>query len=112
MRPRSKDWDDSSAYRIGLSYQANEVLTLMCGFAFDETPVPDETIGFELPDSDAYLYSVGAQYKVSEKMDIGMAVLYDYKTEREVTVSPASTLYGEITDASAWLVTAGINYKF
>ena len=110
--PRSKDWDDSSAYRIGLSYQANEVLTLMCGFAYDETPVPDESIGFELPDSDAFLYSVGAQYKVNEKMDIGMAVLYDYKEEREITVSPTDTLYGEVTDASAWLVTAGINYKF
>ncbi len=110
--PLAKDWDDSSAYRIGLSYQANEVLTLMCGFAFDETPVPDETIGFELPDSDAYLFSVGTQYKVNEKMEIGMAVLYDYKTEREVTESPANTIYGEVTDASAWLVSAGINYKF
>ncbi len=110
--PISKDWDDSSAYRIGLSYEASDVLTLMCGFAFDETPVPEKTAGFELPDSDAYLFSVGSQYKVNEKMDVGLAVLYDYKTEREFTVSPASTLYGEVTDASAWLVTMGLNYKF
>lgn len=110
--PIAKDWDDSSAYRIGLSYQLNEVLTLLGGFAYDETPVPDETIGFELPDSDAFLYSVGAQYKVNEKMEIGVAMLYDYKKTREVTVSPTSTIYGEFTDSSAILLTAGINYKF
>lgn len=110
--PKPKMWDDSSAYRIGLSYQASEVLTLMGGFAYDETPIPDETLGFELPDSDAYLFSVGTQYKVNEKMEIGMAVLYDYKEEREVTVTPLGTVYGEFTDSSAWLVTAGLNYKF
>ena len=110
--PRTKDWDDSSAYRIGLSYQASKDLTLMCGFAYDETPIPEEFVGFELPDSDAYLFSVGTQYKINEKMDIGLAVLYDYKKEREVTVSPANTVYGEFTDASAILVTAGLNYKF
>jgi len=110
--PRAKDWDDSSAYRIGLSYRLDETWTLMGGVAYDETPVPKETAGFELPDSDAWLFSVGTQYKVNEKMDVGLAMLYDYKTEREFTVSPASTLYGEITDASAILVTVGLNYKF
>ncbi len=109
---RSKDWDDSSSYRIGLSYQANEALALLCGFAYDETPIPDETLGFELPDSDAYLFSVGTQYKVNEKMEVGLAVLYDYKEEREVTVNPTNIVFGEFTDASAWLVSAGINYKF
>ena len=109
---KMKDWDDSSAYRIGLSYQLDETWTLMGGVAYDETPVPKETAGFELPDSDAWLFSAGAQYKVNEKMDVGMAFLYDYKTEREFTVNPTSTLYGEITDASAILVTVGLNYKF
>lgn len=110
--PRSKDWDDSSAYRIGLDYQVNQSLNLLFGFAYDETPIPDETLGFELPDSDAYLFSVGTQYKVNDKMDVGLAVLYDYKKEREVTVNPAGTVYGEFTDASAWLLSAGINIKF
>jgi long-chain fatty acid transport protein len=110
--PLAKNWDDSSAYRIGLSYQASDVLTLMAGFAFDETPVPEDTVGFELPDSDAYLFSVGTQYKMSEKMDFGLAVLYDYKEEREFTTNPNGTIFGEFTDASAWLLTVGMNYKF
>lgn len=110
--PRPKNWDDSSAYRIGVSYKLNEVWTLLGGFAYDESPVPDETLGFELPDSDAYLFSAGTQYKVNEQMELGVGVLYDLKEEREVTVSPLGTVYGEFTDSAAWLVTVGLNYKF
>ena len=71
--PLAKDWNDANCFRIGLTYGVNDNLTLMGGFAYDETPVPTETIGFELPDSDAWIYSLGAQYKVNEKMDIGIA---------------------------------------
>ena len=80
--PIPKNWDDSNAFRIGLTYAVADYLTLMGGFAYDETPVPAENIGFELPDSDAWIYSLGAQYAVTEKMDIGIAALYDYKESR------------------------------
>jgi long-chain fatty acid transport protein len=84
----------------------------MGGFAYDENPAPEENIGFELPDSDAWIYSLGAQYKVSEKMDVGIAALYDYKESREVEVSPTDAIYGKFTNASALLVTVGMNYRF
>ncbi len=110
--PRPKNWDDSSAYRIGVSYKLNDIWTLMGGFAYDESPAPDETLSFELPDSDAYLFSAGTQYKVNEQMELGLGVLYDLKEEREVTINPLGTVYGEFTDSAAWLVTVGLNYKF
>ena len=72
---------------------------------------PAENIGFELPDSDAWIYSIGAQYKVSEQMDIGMAALYDYKESREVRNADGS-INGKFTDASAFLLSVGMNYKF
>ncbi len=110
-----KNWDDSNAYRIGLDYELNQDLTLMAGFAYDETPVPDETLGFELPDSNAWLYSFGAKYKLSEEMEIGMAYLYDYKESRSVTQNPPpphTGIDGEFTDAAAHLVTVGFSYDF
>ncbi|MEN8199941.1 MAG: OmpP1/FadL family transporter [Thermodesulfobacteriota bacterium] len=104
-----KNWDDSSAYRIGLDYVVNADLSLMAGFAFDESPVPDETLGFELPDSDAYLYSLGLQYRVNEKMDIGLAYLYDYKKSRSVQ---NHIINGTFTDSTAHLLSVGLNYDF
>ena len=47
-----RDWDDTDAFRISGSYDFNEKFTGMLGFAVDSNPVPDETIGFQLPDSD------------------------------------------------------------
>jgi long-chain fatty acid transport protein len=107
--PIVKNWDDSDAYRLGLSYDLNETWTLMAGFAYDQTPVPDATLGFELPDSDAYLYSVGARYKVSNQIELGAGYLYDYKKSRSVT---NAIVDGTFTDSAAHLLTVGLTYTF
>jgi long-chain fatty acid transport protein len=111
--PQAREWDDTDAFRIGLTYGLNEKVTLMGGFGYDNNPAPTENIGFELPDSNAWLYSIGMQYKVSEQMELGIAALYDYKESRRVEVDPTGLgPYGEFTNASALLLTAGLNYKF
>lgn len=109
----TKNWDDSSAYRIGLDYELNQDITLMAGFAYDETPAPEATIGFELPDSDAYLYSLGVRYRVSEAMELGMGYLYDYKQSRTVVNgSPATGINGEFTESSAHMLSLALSYDF
>lgn len=107
-----RNWDDTDAFRIGLTYGLNDAIDLMAGFGYDKNPIPTENVDFSIPDSDAWLYSLGMQYAVNDKMDIGIAALYDYKEEREVQVNPAGNVYGKFTDASAFLVTVGLNYKF
>ena len=54
---QTKNWDDTIAIRLGVDYRVTDTLTLMGGIAYDECPVPDEHVGFELPDSDAWLFS-------------------------------------------------------
>jgi long-chain fatty acid transport protein len=104
-----KDWDDTTCVRLGAEYRLDEKITLMGGVAYDENPVPEENLGFELPDSDAWLFSFGVRYKHSEQLEYGVAVLYDYKEERDVT---NDTLEGEFSNASAFLVSLGMSYKF
>jgi long-chain fatty acid transport protein len=114
-RPIGKNWKDSNAYRIGLSHQCTDNLKMMVGFAIDKSPVPDSTLGFELPDSDAKLYSIGFEYKVTQNLKMGLAYLYDDKEDRTVTnrsVSNTTAPYGTFTDSSAHLVTASFKYKF
>lgn len=110
--PQARDWDDTNAFRLGLTYGLNDAITLMAGFGYDENPAPDETVGFELPDSDAWLYSLGMQYKLNKNMEIGVAALYDYKEERKIMVDATDRVYGEFTNASALLLTVGLNYRF
>ncbi len=108
-KPKDKNWDDTNAYRLGLDYVLTPEITLMAGLAYDENPVPDETINFELPDSDAWLFSIGARFKVSEQSQIAFGLLYDYKESRTVNTA---TLNGEFTGAAAILATLGYTYSF
>ena len=114
---KTKDWKDVNAYRLGVTHQATDDLKLMAAFAIDKNPIPDEHLSFELPDSDAKLYSVGAEYKINDSMKIGLAYLYDQKESRTVDnraddANPATGINGTFEDASAHLVTASFKYKF
>lgn len=108
---KAKNWKDVNAYRLGISHQYNENLKLMAGFAIDKTPAPDNTLGFELPDSDAKLYSAGIEYKISEKLKLGLAYLYSDKEERTVA-NGAAKPNGTFSEGGAHLITTSLKYKF
>jgi len=110
--PKAKNWENSNAFRIGLTHKCTERLTAMLGFAIDKTPVPDQTLGFELPDSDAKLYSFGLRYQPSDTLTIGAAYLYDDKESRTITGANSSGINGTFDNSAAHLVTAGLQYRF
>jgi long-chain fatty acid transport protein len=114
---KPKNWKDVNAYRIGVTHQYSDSLKLMAGFSIDKTPVPDETLGFELPDSDAYNYSAGLEYKVNKDMKVGLSYLYSDKEERSineraVSSNPLTGINGTFSNSSAHLVTASLKYRF
>jgi long-chain fatty acid transport protein len=81
----------------------------MVGIAVDKTPVPTATLGYELPDSDAIIASLGGRYQIDKSWNIGLAGLVDMKKDRYVK---SSTMDGTFSNARAYLVTAGIEYRF
>ena len=106
---QARNWKDALAYRIGLTHEYDDKWTLMGAYVFYETPVPEATLGVELPDSDAHVVSFGALYKVSNELTVGGSLLYDYKVSRNVN---NSTINGEFTDAGATFITVGAELKF
>jgi len=106
--PISKNWADSNAYRLGLSHRLSDVLTLMAAVARDENPVPEDTLGFELPDSAATLYSIGAVYQTGN-IRLGASYLYDKKDDRNVT---NSSINGTFSNAAAQLLNMGAEIRF
>jgi long-chain fatty acid transport protein len=107
--PVPKNWKDSNTYRLGITHEYSNKLTLMAGYAYDETPVPDSTIGFELPDSDANIYSAGFRYQLRDDISVGLAYLYSDKKERS---ADNADIEGKFTGSGAHLVTTGITYRF
>ena len=106
--PIAKDYKNVNAYRIGLT-QEYEKWTVMLGYVHDESPVPDETLEFSLPDSDGDAYSFGARYDIDKTWNVGFAGLYSKKDSRSVS---NETLQGEFSNASVYMLSAGVEYKF
>ncbi len=110
-KPKPRDWEDTDAFRLGLTHQLNEKITLLGGFAIDENPVPAKNISFELPDSDALLYSGGINYQYNDDFSFGASLLYTDKEDKSVKNSDG-TIDGSFKNSSATLVNIGGAYKF
>jgi len=114
-RPLTKNWDDSDAIRFGLTWSVLEALDATFGFAIDETPVTEDNLGFELPDSDAYMYSTGLFYDFSDSLSLGLSYMYHHTTTRSVTgdsVAGLPGIDGTFTDGGAHAVNVGATWKF
>ncbi len=106
--PIAKSWKDTDAFRFGVT-QKLEKLTLMGGAVIDKTPVPNATIGFELPDSDSVSVSFGTRYQINESLNIGLAALYSIREDRVVS---NSSLNGEFSNSNVLIISTAIEYKF
>ena len=109
--PINKNWKDTNTFRLGVQYRYNDKLTLMAGYSYDKSPIPTKYLSYELPDSNAHIFSTGFKYQQNKNISWGIAVLYDYKTERKVT-NNANGLKGKFSKGGALLITTGFDYKF
>ena len=66
-------------------------------------------VGFELPDSDAIIYSFGVRYQATDAMQLGAGYLYDHKKSRSVN---NGTVHGTFDESAAHLLTVGLAYSF
>ena len=114
--PIPKEWKDTDTFRIGATVKMENGITAMMGFAIDETPVPEKTIGFELPDSDAKIFSMGFRYQQNENLSWGAAFLYDSKESRSLTPGVADNQVlsngGTFGGGGAFLTTIGVSYEY
>lgn len=68
------NWEDSYKFSIGGNYHVDDKLTLRTGFQFDKTPIPSAEFRHpSAPDSDRYMYSLGAGYKAKDNLSIDAA---------------------------------------
>jgi len=108
--PKERNWEDSDAFRVGIT-QKTPKYDVMVGFAYDQNPVPDGKVSFELPDSDAILISFGTTIRLDEKQSISLAYLYDRKLDRD-DVNADSGVNGEFSNSNAQIVSVGYRIDF
>lgn len=113
-KAKTKNWKDTDTFRIGLTAEVTDSVTLMAGYAKDETPIDKKYISYELPDSDADIYSIGVRVQANENLSWGVAYLYDQKESFDITASDANVdgIIGEFSEGGANLFTVGMGYTF
>ncbi len=71
-----RNYKNSSTYRIGTQYKANDKFTFRAGYYFDESPVQDGYFAPETPRNDSNAFTGGLTYQVNEKLGIDASFLY------------------------------------
>ena len=107
-QPIAKDWEDSTTFRLGLTHKM-DAITLMAGYAYDNTPVPNATLSYELPSSNGNIYSLGVKYQMNENLEFALAGLTSIYKDRKVD---NAVLKGEFSDNQTYLVSASMEYRF
>ena len=110
--PKIKNWKDTDTFRLGATIKMDNI-TYMLAYAKDETPIPKEYISYELPDSDANIYSMGVRIDINDALSWGVAYLHD---EKDTTTLKAGEnkngIIGKFSKGGADLITTSFSYKF
>lgn len=101
-----KNWKDVWRYQIGIEHKLNETWSIMGGYAYDNSPMPDETMDFQVPTGDRQTLSIGFK-KRSENSELAFAWGFMWIKDRVVPgekYSPVPTDYADVRDNTAHIL--------
>lgn len=112
-----KQWNNVVAMRFGAEYRVTDPLSLRAGVVYDPSPVPADTMGPELPDSDRMNYMVGVGYKIGPWTIDGAGMYIDKKdrtVNNQVNSTPTvqGTGFNGTWTGDAWLAGLDVGYHF
>jgi long-chain fatty acid transport protein len=118
LNPRN--YKNTSTYRVGTQYVANDKFTFRAGWYFDESPVQNGYFAPETPRNESMGYTGGLTYQVNPKFGIDFSLLYlhfdeidnsyDYSTDP--VSGTANPDFGGTYKSSVFSPGVGITYSF
>jgi len=52
----AKHWNNVMRYQAGVEYAATKALMVRAGYAYDESPIPLQTAGYDVPENDRHMF--------------------------------------------------------
>ena len=113
-----RDWNNSFIYNFGVRYRLNPTVTLLAGYLYGETPVPDHTFDPSIPDSDTHLFSLGTDLNFN-RCKVAFSYAYQRFESRTKNNLIGASPVAESTDlangtykSDLHLVALGLTYRF
>jgi len=112
LMPREirNDWKDTWTLGISGEWDYSPEWTFRAGYAFLESPIPDETFTPALPDSDRHVLSIGAGWAKGPHA-IDLAYSYSIYEDRDISNNQNPALNGNY-EFNSFLAGASYNLKF
>lgn len=102
-----KLWHNSVTLRLGAEYELlRRNLPVRLGFAYDQSPVPEATVGPGTPDASGYHFSLGMGYRLR---GFTVDLAYQYRFSDSVKSTAAAPLPGTY-QTSAHLLALSLGY--
>ncbi len=115
-------WKDQNVYKLGIQYKLDEIWTLMAGFNYGASPIPDEDGGGELefnvlaPATTEKHLSAGAAYTLNSKHEFTATVWHAFLNEQSQVIPSGTGLPFEDQTISIemrqYAIEMGYTYKY
>ena len=99
---RRKNWHDTTSYNIGGNYRVNDWVTLLAGYLYGPSAVPDSTFEPAVPDSVSHLICLGTDLTLGNTV---ISVGYGY--QHLESVKKHNTVADPLSQASATRANGG-----
>lgn len=108
-----KDWHPAWRVGIGLEHKLSKKWSLLCGYVFDESPVPDERMDFTVPTGDRHRGSIGFKYRPADNCEIAFSYTAIWAGDRDVSshIGGADFSKAYIYDGLTQVVSLGCTLK-
>ena len=114
VSPNPKNWEACWRYGIGIEHKLSKQWSILAGYVFDESPIPDSTMDFTVPTGDRHRGSIGFKYRFKENHEIVFAYTGIWADSRETQsrVSPGADYQSsEIFDGFTQVISLGYTIK-
>lgn len=108
-----KNWEACWRYGIGIEHKLSKQWSILAGYVFDESPIPDSTMDFTVPTGDRHRGSIGFKYRFKENHEIVFAYTGIWADSRDTQSRVSNIDYqsSEIFDGFTQVISLGYTVK-
>ena len=107
----TKDWSAAWRIGIGIEHKLSQKWSILGGYVYDESPVPDQYMDFTVPTGDRHRGSIGFKYRPNETSELAFAYTAIWAGNRDVLPHYGGFMSARIHDGLTQVLSIGYTVK-